>query len=150
MSHFPRYPKRTVHSLDGIWDAADLGSDVDLDAWSPTDLVCDQRLPVPGCFDTTPAFAGKRGSFAYRTVVQVAPGTEGLLTFGGGGLWLKVFVDGEVVGVCDQPYAPFQVRVPASPYPVRELIVLIDNRFDNMRSPFVAILSTCGRKTFPV
>jgi beta-glucuronidase len=64
MDSFPRYPARKIHRLDGIWDAAWVGEDcdpcrVDVDA-----IRYDQRLAVPGCFDATPRFAGRRGCLA--------------------------------------------------------------------------------------
>lgn len=134
MSPFPHYLDTRVHDLDGIWQAAWLG-DVDPDQVAIEAIDWHERLPVPGCFDALPRYAGRRGLMAYRTVVTVTPGRGGLLRFGGGGLWYRVLVDGQVLGSCDLPYSGWQVTVPASDRHCRQVVVLVDNRFDAERVP---------------
>lgn len=62
---YPRFIKRKVNILDGFWDFSFLGKNVDL-ANLPLDFNFDQIMPVPGVFDASPAFAGKRGTVVYR------------------------------------------------------------------------------------
>ncbi len=134
-THYPHYPTRRIHRLDGLWDFALLE-----DAGDPRNLKTSQiqyphRLPVPSAFDAYPRFAGKRGTGVYRRYLRVTPGTRGVLKFGGMGMWAAVFVDDELVNVCKLPYSGFELELPPSEKTVRELIVIIDNRFDNIRSP---------------
>jgi beta-glucuronidase len=120
--------------LDGVWDFCFLGTDVDLDSIDLSVLAWDRRAPVPGCFDTLPSLAGVRGTAAYRTQVPARSGSRGLLKFHGLGLWGRVYVDGRAVHTCTLPYSGFQVVLePAGP--LREVVVVVDNRFDFARVP---------------
>jgi len=55
MGTFPLYPRRRVYSLDGVWDFVFLGEDVDLSAACHIPGSVSGRMPVPGCFDASPA-----------------------------------------------------------------------------------------------
>jgi beta-glucuronidase len=55
--------------------------------------------------------------------------------FAGAGMWLRALVDQVLVGECALPYSPAEFLVAASDNQRRELIVLVDNRFDQRRSP---------------
>ena len=79
MSRFLRHCERSVTSLDGIWDFAYLG-DVNPDEVDLTQIQYKDRMAVPGCFDATPLFAGKRGLAAYR--IRAAGGAGGALPAG--------------------------------------------------------------------
>ena len=128
MIFWPRFPHRKTHDLDGLWDAAWLGDDVDLGAVDLSVLNYAEKLPVPGCFDTDPAFVGRRGTMAYRTRARIAPGTASRVRFGGIGLRARVYVDGQELHTSDLPYSGFTVDVPAAEIEERELVVVIDNR----------------------
>ncbi len=140
MTQFPRFPGRRTVALDGLWDFAFLGADVDLAR--PFDEITpdrpdrlEERAAVPGCFDTMPRYAGFRGTAIYRRSFAVTPGAKALLRFGGVGLWTRVYVDGEPLYEGSYPYSPFAVEVPAAESAVRTLSVLVDNRFDPDRVP---------------
>lgn len=135
MMPYPNYPRRRIHSLDGLWNFAWLGENVDLDSLDLATIACTERLAVPGCFDATPAYAGKRGTAAYRTTVEVAPGTPGLLVFGALGMWARVYVDGQLLAESRQPYSQLEIPVPAAACATRDILVLSDNRFDRQRLP---------------
>lgn len=126
--------------LDGIWDFAWLG-DADLsptaiERGAPLDGVAfRRRAAVPGCFDTLPDLAGARGTAAYRTTFVQGEEPVGELRFDGLGVWAAVYLDGSLVRVHRKPYSPFSVEVPGSSATTRELVVLVDNRFDVDRSP---------------
>lgn len=130
--------------LDGIWDFEWLGSAEDLTAArvESGDVLAAATFPdrvvVPGCYDTRPDLAGTRGTVAYRTTFAQVDEASGLLHFDGLGIWAAVYVDRVFCGVHRKPYSPFTVAVPASTGSAagsRELIVLVDNRFDPERSP---------------
>lgn len=130
---YTRHVNRIVHCLDGVWDFAFLGAQdaADVDLAVPTW----DRLPVPSAYDAYPAYAGLRGLAVYRRRVDVTPGTAGRLAFGAVGFWCRVSVDGVVVGEHSGAYSPFTVDVPAADARSREVTVLVDNRFDDERSP---------------
>jgi beta-glucuronidase len=136
MLPYPLFPTRTTHDLSGVWDFAFLG-DVDLDALDPESVRYNDRLAVPGVYDATPAYAGRRGVACYRTTVPTRPGTAGVLRFGGCGFNTRVFVDGSMAGRCDLPYTGFAVHVPPSTKAGRTLVVAVDNRFDRTRQPLL-------------
>ena len=126
--------------LDGVWDFAWLG-DADLspsavEAGTPLEgAVFRRRAAVPGCFDTLPELAGARGTAAWRTTFRQADEPSGELRFDGVGIWAAVYLDGSLAHVHRKPYSPFAVEVPGSPNATRELVVVVDNRFDVDRSP---------------
>ena len=130
MLNWPRFASRKTHDLDGLWDAAWLGEDVDLDSVDPKVIDSVEKLPVPGCFDTDPAFVGRRGTMAYRTSVRITPGMNSRLRFGGIGLWARVYVDGQELHTWNLPYSGFTVDVPPADAEMRELVVVVDNRTD--------------------
>lgn len=137
VTQFPRFDRRPSAILDGLWDFAFLGTDVNLRS-EYQDLVPDrfaERAPVPGCFDTLPQYAGVRGTACYRTLISIVPRATGLLRFGGNGLWVRVYLDGDSVFEGSEPYSPIDVELPAADHSERELVVLVDNRFDPERVP---------------
>lgn len=137
MMPYPHYPRRRIHSLDGLWHFAWLGENVDLENLNPNAVACPERMSVPGCFDATPAYAGKRGTAVYRTTVQTTPDTPGLLTFGALGMWARVYVDGELLAESRQPYSQLEVPVPAAAAATRDIVVVSDNRFNRQRLPLL-------------
>lgn len=131
---YPRFIKRKVNILDGFWDFSFLGENIDL-ANLALDFNFDQLMPVPGAFDASPAFAGKRGTVVYRCSFRVDPDTFSKLYFHGLGIWCRIIVDGQVLNEQSLPYSNFSVIVPPSAEAIRELCVVVDNRFDEERSP---------------
>ena len=93
---FREHDTRPVIDLRGIWDFAFLGDrdpdDVDVGSIAFTD-----RMAVPGCFDATPAYAGKRGLAAYRTRARLQDGAPHRLIFDGVHHWCRVFVGGRAL-----------------------------------------------------
>ena len=130
---YPHYTHRTIHQLDGIWDFAWLGSQFDPDCIELATLHYHDRMPVPGVFDETPKYAGKRGLAAYRTYVRMSPGVPGMLYFDAVGIWCRVYIDGVEQYEHMRPYSRFGVQVPPSDKgtATREIVVLVDNRLDS-------------------
>lgn len=137
MSAYPHYPLRQIHSLDGLWQFAWLGDNVDLAGLDIAAIDFAERMPVPGCFDASPAYAGKRGTAAYRTTLRVTPGTAGLLVFGALGMWSRIYVDGRVLAEPGLPYSQIEIALPPADFATREIIVVSDNRFDRARLPLL-------------
>ncbi len=141
---YPCHPKRSVQILNGVWDFKFLGDTIDLNHIQTNTIQFDDRCAVPSVFDCHPSYIGKRGTAAYRCFVQSAAKENAWLRFHGLGLWAQVFVDGQALATCALPYSGFGVEVPAanvnqgnqgSKKNQRELIVIIDNRFDKDRMP---------------
>jgi beta-glucuronidase len=125
---------RPVSSLNGLWDFTFLGP-IELDSFSPAGLTRMEKLPVPSAFDALPGHAGKRGAAVYRTHLQIPAGHPAKLEFGAVSMWSRLFIDGVRCHEQACGYAPFVVEVPAAATANRELVVLVDNRFDFERVP---------------
>ncbi len=126
---------RPVSTLNGLWDFAFLGP-CDLAAFNPmAPPACPEKMPVPAAFDALPAYAGQRGAAVFRRRFSVPPGRPARIEFGAVSLWTRVYVDGLFRREHACGYAPFAVEVPPEAHAERELLVLVDNRFDFARVP---------------
>lgn len=92
-------------------------------------------MPVPGAFDALPAHAGKLGLGVYRKSVSVPAGRQARLEFGAVSRWSRTYVDGEILNEHACAYAPFEVPLPVAEHACREIVILVDNRFDFERAP---------------
>jgi beta-glucuronidase len=134
ISSFPRHEIRQVRSLDGLWDFAFLG-DVTPESIDIALVTTDDKIPLPAAWDALPAYAGKRGLAVYRRVVTVTPGKQLVLKFGAVSLWCRVLVDRVAIRDHACGYTGFACVVPASEQAKREIVLLVDNRFDFARVP---------------
>ncbi|SDD68321.1 glycoside hydrolase family 2 protein [Glycomyces harbinensis] len=128
---FSPHVLRTVTDLDGVWDFAYLG-DVDPDDVALDDLAFDDAMAVPGCFDATPAYAGRRGLAAYRTRVLTRAGRQRLV-FDGVQHWCRVYWNGRPIRDHAGGFTRFWAETDAQGGEA-EITVLVDNRFGD-RSP---------------
>ncbi|MGC9395708.1 MAG: glycoside hydrolase family 2 protein [Anaerolineae bacterium] len=131
---FRQHNVRSVTPLDGVWDFVFLG-DVDPDAVDVGSIVFDDRMAVPGCFDATPAYAGRRGLTAYRMMLPLHDAGRYRLVFDGVHHWCRVFVGGVALADHVGGFTQFGVDVIAHPTGDVPLVVLVDNRFDYERCP---------------
>jgi beta-glucuronidase len=132
---FREHDLRWVLDLDGLWDFAFLG-DVDPDLIDVTNLDFDDRMPVPGCFDATPAYGGRRGLAAYRRDLPLTTLGPYRLYLDGVHHWCRVFVNGDPIRDHAGGFTRFAVDIPAGAYGHgADLVILVDNRFDDQRSP---------------
>jgi len=125
---------RSASSLNGLWDFQFLGK-IDPEAFCPGTVSGGEKLPVPSAFDALPSWAGKRGAAVYRRSIAISPGRTAKLEFGAVSLWCRIFIDNVLLREHACGYAPFEVTVPPSRQEERELVVLVDNRFDFGRAP---------------
>lgn len=135
MRPYPHFKRRKVRELDGLWDFAFLGETADWHELEVAGIAYDDRLPVPSAFDAYPKYAGKRGLAAYRTHFEFSAGEAGMVEFFSAGSYCQVYLDGELVVVHHPSYVRFTVPVAPSEKSSRELVVVVDNRFDAGRAP---------------
>jgi beta-glucuronidase len=128
---FATHERREVAALDGIWDFTFLG-EADPDAVEVDRIEFDALMAVPGCFDASPAYAGRRGLAAYRIRTDVEAGRQRLV-FDGVQHWCRVFWDGELIREHAGGFSRFTAETEADAG-TAEIVVLVDNRFDE-RSP---------------
>jgi beta-glucuronidase len=118
---------RRVDTLDGLWDFAFLG-DVDLDAIQTAALVFNDVMAVPGCFDATPKYAGRRGVAAYRLRVPLGKASRYLLELDGVHHRSVLFCDGQRIGEHSGGYTRFFHELPSGLNESAKLVLLVDNR----------------------
>jgi beta-glucuronidase len=126
--------RRRVTSLDGLWDFSFLG-DADPDGVEVGQITYTDAMAVPGCWDATPAYAGRRGLAAYRTICRVSDATPHQLVFDSAQHWCRVFADGEQLAEHGGGFTRFRVEVPVGPPRRVTIVVLVDNRDNGGRSP---------------
>ncbi len=134
MRYFAAHISRQVASLDGVWDFAFLG-DVSPNAIDPSKISFTDRMAVPGCFDATPKYAGKRGLAAYRTSFRIQDHVPYRVIFNSVHHWSRVYFNGK--NLCEHVggFTRFNVDLPEQDPGEVEFIVLVDNRFDIERCP---------------
>jgi beta-glucuronidase len=131
---FREHDLRPVADLRGVWDLAFLG-EVDPQTVDPAAVEFDDRMAVPGCFDATPAYAGKRGLAAYRLRVEPIHTPRQRLVFDGVHHWCRVFVNGRALGDHVGGFTRFSFDFETPAEDEIEITVLVDNRFDYERCP---------------
>ncbi len=134
LRRFRQHDRRRVQDLAGVWDFAFLG-DADPDHVDVRKIRFDDRMAVPGCFDATPAYAGKRGLAAYRTKVFLSDTSPHELVFDGLHHWGRVFLAGRQLGEHVGGFTRFSLDVTGHAAGEAELVVLVDNRIDYARCP---------------
>ncbi|HEY64381.1 MAG TPA: hypothetical protein G4O02_07390 [Caldilineae bacterium] len=134
LRRFRQHDRRQVTDLRGIWDFAFLG-DVDPDAVDVTAIDYTDRMAVPGCFDATPKYAGRRGLAAYRTRIPLADDTPHRLVLDAVHHWCRIFVNGKPLRDHVGGFTRFATDITGHEQGEAELVVLVDNRFDYARCP---------------
>eukprot|EP00050_Salpingoeca_kvevrii_P002588 m.197425 g.197425 ORF g.197425 m.197425 type:complete len:621 (+) comp10645_c0_seq1:1304-3166(+) len=135
---WPHYPGRSLQVLDGQWSFGYLGAAVpDATAVPYMASGTPNVTTVPGSFDVvSPGISGPRGTALYRTFFTADPKKMQLVQFAACAFYCKVFVDGEFVGDHRAGgYQPFWLSLPRSDKTLRELFVVVDNRFNETTAP---------------
>ena len=136
MYAYPLYPCRNVRSLDGIWEFAFLGTEAPkLEEIPARDIVFDELMAVPGCFDAAPKYAGVRGVGAYRRSVEASANSKLRLRLGALGLRGRILWDGVPVALNELPYSQQCYEFDAGAGDSHELLILIDNRLNPADTP---------------
>lgn len=134
MRRFREHDVRQTTDLSGMWDFAFLG-DVAAETVDVSSIAFNDVMAVPGCFDATPAYAGRRGLVAYRKTVLIADTTPHRLWLDGVHHWCRVLVDGRPVGDHVGGFTKFAVDFVPQRAGEAQIVVLVDNRFDADRCP---------------
>jgi beta-glucuronidase len=125
---YQAHEHRRVQCLDGLWDFAFLG-DVDLDAVRVDSITFDDVMAVPGCFDATPKYAGRRGVAAYRVQLRLDSSPCHRLEFDSVQHRSVCYCNGVRLGEHRGGYTRFFHDLPAHSDETVELVVLLDNRW---------------------
>lgn len=134
LRRFREHDRRLVTDLTGLWDFAFLGH-VDPDVVDVSTIVYADQMAVPGCFDATPRYAGKRGLAAYRTTILLSDGTPHRLILDGVHHWCRVFANGKPLRDHVGGFTRFGADLVGLAAGQAEIVVLVDNRFDYQRCP---------------
>lgn len=127
MYAYPLFPQRNTCSLDGFWQFAFLGSNMPMPDIKPSAITFNEVMPVPGCFDATPKYAGMRGVVAYKRNVKVsAPGRYRLILHGLG-LAGKVFYNDNEICYCKSAWSQHSVEFDIDSE-FFELTVMVNNQ----------------------
>jgi beta-glucuronidase len=131
---FQKHTRRNTRDLGGTWDFAFLG-DAIADEVDVERIVFDDRMIVPGCFDATPRYAGRRGLAAYRTQITLDGERRARLVVDGAHHYATFVLDGGRIAAHSGGFTSFRLDLPRSTPGEHVLVILVDNRFDEERSP---------------
>lgn len=115
--------------LDGIWDFA----------FSETSDTIPNQFPfsatVPGCFDCSPEFGGKRGTGFYRQFIKLDKDLNYRLILHGVAHNADVYLDRKLIASHHGGFTGFFVDLNPEVSANHELIIAADNRFDGLERP---------------
>jgi len=133
---WPKYPTRKVQVLDGEW-AFGFSDKVDPLSVDPKNIQTPDKINVPSAFDVEqPGVLGRRGTAFYRTTVSIDPTSDVLLYFTACSFYCSVFVDDVWVGDHRAGgYQPFWFSAKKNTKSVREIFVVVDNRWNATTAP---------------
>jgi beta-glucuronidase len=134
LRRFRTHDLRHVDDLRGVWDFAFLGK-AEPDEVDPAAIRFTDRMAVPGSFDATPRYAGRRGLAAYRTRILVRDATLHRLVLDGVHHWCRIFAGGRRIRDHVGGFTSFAADLAGLPPGEVELTVLVDNRLDYRRCP---------------
>lgn len=127
---YPLYPSRSILNLDGVWDFCFVG-ETGLEQLDPSDFRFSDVMCVPGAFDCSPDYYGKRGVALYRTEFSLENETpNALLKLGGLGLRARLWIDGREIGFVKLPYSGVELETGRLSAGKHTLSAAVDNRFD--------------------
>ncbi len=114
--------------LNGIWDFFYSGLE---EPEFPLDF--SEVMPVPGCFDLMEPYCGKRGYAVYRCFVHTAGKVR--LFIDGLGISARILWDRKCIGECKYAYMPEEFIFDAGDEGRHELVIVIDNRYNEAFHP---------------
>lgn len=131
---FAQHLIRRPIDLAGFWDFAFLGGR-EPDEVQPEAIAFDDVMAVPGSWDATPRYAGRRGLAAYRRTVSIDQPGDARLILDGLHHWARIYVDGEARLDHVGGFTQVPVDLPDLEIGSHEIVVLTDNRIDYDRCP---------------
>ena len=112
---------RHKNILNGIWDFSFCG-----ESKPSPGQICSGVQTVPGCFDLTEPYCGKRGYAIYTRKVHA--GGKNLLEIDGAGLSGEVYWDSRLLGKIPFAYLAEQFVFDAGDFGEHQLSIILDNR----------------------
>ena len=113
---------RKIEELDGLWD------------FYIPDLDKADKMPVPACWETHPEYSTFRGMAVYTRKINVTTNTNLRLVFKGVSHTATVYFDGKIVAEHYNAYTPFEAVVPNVQPGEHEIMVEVDNSFNEESS----------------
>ncbi len=120
---------RNILKLNGIWELGFADAMPEGRRLAP-DVKYTEPAVVPGCFDVVVPHFGKRTVAVYRR--KVSAGGKVKLNIDGVGLAAKVYWDGKLIGKCPYAYMPESFIFNAGKRGEHELVIAVDNNFNNI------------------
>ncbi len=130
MLPYPHYPLRRTLDLSGSWDFFFTSGDLP----EAAGIEFNDHQIVPGCFDASPRYTGKRGTGVYRTFFEVEKAGVYRLAVGGITMAGKIFLDGSLLAANDLPYTGVKYDIELSAG-LHELVIAAENRYDAETNP---------------
>lgn len=127
------YPTRQILDLAGMWEFAFLGDVAKPPASEAVQF--NEVMAVPGCFDATVRYAGKRGIGAYRKVIDLAAGGRYRLWIDGGHHVVRLFVAGVEQGRHEGGFTQFGFDFTVERGGPTDIVLYVDNRINYDECP---------------
>ena len=97
-------------SLDGLWEFR-FEKDRSLEEVSMPAFTANDRMVVPGCWNSTTRYYNQHGTGCYRTSFELADDVvDAILVVEGFGMRAKFWVDGREIGASSQPWSAVEFR----------------------------------------
>ena len=101
------------------------------DVGAPLAFVADDKMPVPGCWDTMSKYYNRRGTGLYRMTFDLAKeAVNGFLEVDGFGLRAKFWIDGHPIGSSRLPWSRVECETGWLSVGRHELVAAVDSTVD--------------------
>lgn len=119
-----------ILSLNGFWDFRFEEKRFMEDVES-SDFTANDKMAVPGCFDTLPHYYCKRGTGLYRRIFELEHAVfNAFVMIAGMGLRMKLRVDGREIGTSALPYSSLEIPTGPLSAGCHTITAAVDNNFD--------------------
>ena len=121
----------TVVSLNGLWDFK-LEPDKTLEDVPLLGFAADDKMVVPGAWDSTSAYYNRRGTGCYRRTFELGEdAADAFLVVDGCCLRSRFWIDGREVGFSKLPWTKFEFATGPLAAGRHEIVAAIDSVVDN-------------------
>lgn len=129
----PQAPSMKSLSLNGLWDFRfEKGKSLE-DLQLPR-FEANDKMTVPGCWDSMSKYYNQRGTGLYRTSFILTESVrDAFLVVDGCGLRSKYWIDGRLVGFSKLPWSKFEFRIGWLPPGRHEIVAAVDSIVDNSK-----------------